>query len=569
MSLAIDIFLILVPFFIGIVLLIFFKLKADLVGTIIFVIVLIISIFYFNTDWRVSLIVSLAGIIKSFPITLMVLTSILMMTYMEKTGALAKLVVSFKKIGGGNQAFQIMIINLALGTFLVSIGATPVTMLPPVLAAMGYSAFSSVALPAIGYDPLCTYALLAVPASFFADFMGITLVESGRAFSYYMPLVTLGIAIGMIWLAGGKKLLFSKDGLLFSLIGGLTAGGTALGINLLTLLPLGGYFAEVLVLLTGVIAGMFTATILIIVAKIKKIKIIDASVLTDEEKEIDKSMPLVKALCPWLLLVFFILITNLIPQVYSFLHSSLPLTITLGEIKINTSIFSHAYFWVLVATICSIPILGKGKQTMKVWIKRSYRPVYAVAIFFAIAYIIIYSGTRYSNLIMDGSIISQNWFKFSNNNMINILALASADIFGNMYPLIVPFIGLFAGFISGSETSAIAMFTNYHAETAAALGISALAVGTANGIGGGLASVLSPAKIQNAAAVIDQVGIEGEVIKKTAPIAILMTLSVAAICLCWANSYIWWKWLIVFGIYFAIIGSLGVFMYHRKEKISN
>ncbi|MCK5305255.1 MAG: hypothetical protein KAJ72_08390 [Candidatus Heimdallarchaeota archaeon] len=79
---------------------------------------------------------------------------------------------------------------------------------------------------------------------------------------------------------------------------------------------------------------------------------------------------------------------------------------------------------------------------------------------------------------------------------------------------------------------------------------------------------MSPVKIQNAAAVIDQVGIEGEVIKKTAPIAILMTLSVAAICLCWANSYIWWKWLIVFGIFLAILVSLGLFMYHRKEKDS-
>jgi len=569
MSLAISVLLIIIPFFIGIVLLVFFKFKADMVGTIIFVIILIISIFYFNTDWKISFIVSLAGIIKSFPISLMVLTSILMMTYMEKTGALAKIVVSFKKIGGGNQAFQIMIINLALGTFLVSIGATPVTMLPPVLVAMGYSAFASVALPAIGYDPLCTYALLAVPASVFADFMGITLVESGRAFSYYMPLVTLGIAMGMLWLAGGKKLLFSKDGLLFGLIGGLTAGGTALCTNLLgILLPLGSSFAEVLVLLTGIIAGVVTATILIIVALIKKIKIIDASILTAKEKKTDKSMSLIKALSPWLFLIAFVMITNLIPPIYTFLHSSLPLTITLGEIKINTSIFTHAYFWVLIATICSIPILGSGKQTMKVWIKRSIRPVYTAAIFFAIAYIIIYSGTRYSNIIMDGNIISQYWYKFSNNNMINILALTSAAVFGNMYPLIVPFIGLFAGFISGSETSAIAMFTNYHVETAAALGISALAVGTANGIGGGLASVLSPAKIQNAAAVIDKVGIEGEVIKKTTPIAIVMTLSVAAICLCWANSYIWWKWIIVFGIFLSILVIIGIFMYHRKEKVS-
>ena len=158
MSLAIDVLVTLTPFVLGIVLLIFFKFKADIVGSIIFVLMLLVGIFFFNTDWRVAFLASLAGIVKSFPISLMVLTSILMITYQQKTGSLSKIVVAFKKIGGGNKAFQIMIINLAIGCFLVSIGVTPVTMLPPVLMAMGYSAFASIALPAIGYDPLTTYA---------------------------------------------------------------------------------------------------------------------------------------------------------------------------------------------------------------------------------------------------------------------------------------------------------------------------------------------------------------------------------------------------------------------------
>ncbi|MHA1258934.1 MAG: L-lactate permease [Candidatus Heimdallarchaeaceae archaeon] len=302
MSLLLDVFLILIPFLIGIVLLIWLKLKADVVGLILFVLLSVIAIFYFQTDWRVALLSSLAGIIKSFPISLMVLTSILMMTYMEKTGALAKIVVSFKKIGGGNKAFQIMVINLAMGTFLVSIGATPVTMLPPVLAAMGYSAFVSVSLPAIGYDPLCTYALLAVPAVVFADFMGITLESAGLNFSFYMPLVTLGIALGMLWLAGGKKLLFSKNGLTFSIVGGLTAGSAAIVSNLLGL-----------VTLTGVFSGIITASVLVLVAYIKKIKIIDPSVLTEEERKIDKSMSLWRALSPWIFLIIFVSITNLVP----------------------------------------------------------------------------------------------------------------------------------------------------------------------------------------------------------------------------------------------------------------
>ncbi|MCG3255582.1 MAG: L-lactate permease, partial [Candidatus Heimdallarchaeota archaeon] len=510
MSLAVDVLLILVPFVIGIILLVFFKFKADTVGTILIILMLIIGIFYFLTEWKVALLASLAGIIKSFPISLMVLTSILMITYQQKTGALDKIVVSFKKIGGGNKAFQIMMINLAIGCFLVSIGATPVTMLPPVLMAMGYSAFASVALPAIGYDPLTTYALLAVPAEFFAFFMKDTLilsqidqlsllsnhiiepelVASGIAFSFYMPLVTIGIALGMLWLGGGRKLLFSKDGIIFGLTAGITAGGTAILANLLEMVKL-----------TGVIAGIATALALIFVAKLKKLKIVDASVLTDEEKIIDRNMPLWKALSPWIFLIVFVSLINFITPLYTLFNTKLLFTIKIGTIIIDTKFLSHAYFWVLIAIICSTPFLGFGKknikETLKVWGKRSLRPVYAAAIFFGIAFIIIYSGT------------SANGY-----NMITALAGASSFLFGNYYPLIVPFIGLFGGFISGSETSAIAMFSKYHETTASALGLNAVAVGTANGVGGGLASVLSPAKIQNAAAVIDKVGIEGEVIKK-------------------------------------------------------
>ncbi len=553
MSLVVDVLLMLIPFILGIMLLIIFRLKADTVGVVIFVSIILLAIFYFKTDWKVSLLASLAGIIKSFPISLMVLTSILMMTYMEKTGALAKIVVSFKKIGGGNKAFQIMIINLALGTFLVSIGATPVTMLPPILAAMGYSSFAAVALPTIGYDPLCTYALLAVPASFFADFMGITLTASGIAFSYYMPLITTGIGLGMLWLAGGRKLLFSKDGLTFSLIGGLTAGCSAIVSNQLGI-----------VTLTGVIAGIVTALALIFVAKLKKIKIIDSKVLTEKEKETDRSMSLVRALSPWLILIVFVSVTNLIPTIFNYLKNEISLPITLQGSQINTSPFSHAYFWVLIATLGSIPFLGwkktQLKETLKVWSKRSVRPVFAAAIFFAIAFVMINSGRQS---------YPSNWSAVadSSTNMIKVLSEASAIGFGKFYPLIVPFIGLFGGFISGSETSAIAMFTSYHQQTAMTLGISALAVGTANGIGGGLASVLSPAKIQNAAAVIDKVGIEGEVIKKTAPIAILMTLSVAVICNSWANNYPWWLWILSFiALLLALEGIAGILILFDKRK---
>ena len=92
--------------------------------------------------------------------------------------------------------------------------------------------------------------------------------------------------------------------------------------------------------------------------------------------------------------------------------------------------------------------------------------------------------------------------------MVALLAKASASAFGHLYPIVAPFLGLLGGFISGSETSAIAMLTNLHMTTAQEIGAIGLVVAAASGIGAGLASVISPAKLQNAAASIDRIGEE-------------------------------------------------------------
>jgi lactate permease len=80
-------------------------------------------------------------------------------------------------------------------------------------------------------------------------------------------------------------------------------------------------------------------------------------------------------------------------------------------------------------------------------------------------------------------------------NIVHVVAEASAEVFGALYPLTAPFLGLLGGFISGSETSSIAMLTGLHLSTAESIGAMGLPVAAASGIGGGLASVISLAKL--------------------------------------------------------------------------
>jgi len=80
------------------------------------------------------------------------------------------------------------------------------------------------------------------------------------------------------------------------------------------------------------------------------------------------------------------------------------------------------------------------------------------------------------------------------------------------------------------------MLTELHLETAAVadkVRVVGLVWAAASGIGGGLASVISPAKLQNAAAIIDAIGEEGNVLRKTVVVSLAITALCAIMTLLW------------------------------------
>src|SRR5512138_3728959 len=153
----------LLPIAVILCLLMAFKKPADVSGVIGWAVICVVAWLGFHTSLEVLWRSTLAGLIRSFSVSLIVATSLLQMAYMEKTGALKRVIIFIKTIAPDNRAVQIMMINIGFGTLMVAVGATPVSLLPPIMLAMGYSTYVSIALPAIGYDSLCTYALLGAP----------------------------------------------------------------------------------------------------------------------------------------------------------------------------------------------------------------------------------------------------------------------------------------------------------------------------------------------------------------------------------------------------------------------
>ena len=211
---------------------------ADTSGVAGWLLTMVIAFLFFGTTPEVGLKSSLAGVVASFPVSLMVVTSILQITFMETTGALQRIAVFVKTFGSSDRAVQLMLINVGAGTLLVAVGATPVSILPPILVALGYSTFVAVALPAIGFDALCTFALLGAPLVVYSDMTGTPLVQSAQVFAKFLPVISTLIGFGMLWIVGRWRLI--KEGFVPCIIAGTTNGGVAVAVSHIPLLAAGG-----------------------------------------------------------------------------------------------------------------------------------------------------------------------------------------------------------------------------------------------------------------------------------------------------------------------------------------
>jgi lactate permease len=505
--------------------LVFLKRSGTLMGIIGWLSTVIIAMIFFNTSLEIAIYASINGMISSLGISMMVLFTILQVTMMDITGAI-KRISEFIKSMAAERYEQIMILNVGFGSFLVSIGATPVTMLPPIMLALGFSPIAAVALPCLGYDPLTSFSLLAIPITLPAQVFNIDIGILAGNIAIFLPVVSTGFAIGMLWIADGINGV--KKGFLPALLAGLTMGISCIVfVNILPVSAIG---------LVGVFSGLMTIVMLFTLRMIRRKTqlssnaIKKADIATNGSSEI--RMPLWKAAFPWILLVIFCIIIS-IPMIstalYDILGNAQKVHIIANK-SVDIKLLNQAYFWVLISTIISAPLLiSSRKQAIKIlstWVKRSWSPTLAAAVFFAIAYVMDWSAQS----VINGKL--GFYPGMIGHNMNAVIGLSLAMFFGvSAFPAISPLLGLFGSFISGSETSSNVMFYGILKKSTDVLSLDFLKVYAAHAVSGGIASGISPAKIINAAAVIDKIGIEGEVIRKSAVVAVLLTLVTGAILL--------------------------------------
>jgi lactate permease len=200
---------------------------------------------------------------------------------------------------------------------------------------------------------------------------------------------------------------------------------------------------------------------------------------------------------------------------------------------LDFDVFAQVYTWIFAATVLSMLILKPSKQqlrnTVTLWVRRIWQPFVGYSFFFGVAYVMAWSAMGLSN----GKLVPTP--EFAAMNMNNVVGLTLAAVFGSMFVLVAPWLGLFGAVVGGSEASSNVMFYPIQHKAAEGIGLTQpgqnssafMTIYGSHANGGGIASAITPSKINNAAATIGvEARLESEVMRSHVPLVLMITFIV-------------------------------------------
>lgn len=467
------------------------------------------------------------GILKGLGITIAVVFTMFMIFLMKEVGALAIISDAIKRVASTKEE-QALFIGIAFGTFVTSLGVVTPALFPPLLVAMGFSAGAAVAIAVLGYNASTSFALLSIPVTLPAAAFVIDVYDFTYKITLFLPVVSTIISVAMLWVVGGRDSV--RRGIVPALLLGLVIGLSAILLVVIRF-P---------IMLLGVAVGLIGMGIMYAYISIFKSK----EETSKEWQPLDRNA-LLRALSPWLILIVIAALVS-IPAITEALK---PLdgdgfsSVATAHQTIDFDFFVQPYFPILLALIFSYPLLRPKREEMstvfRVWRKRIWGPVIAYSLFFSLAYIMAYSALEIVNgrlitakELYDPSFIIPNKdalvTQYEGYNMNIIAGKVLSDVFGNGYIFVAAALGLFGAVVGGSETGSNMLFYGIQKNASDNINLTNnefLTVYAAHANAGGVASAITPSKINNAVATIGaDKEVESDTMKNLLPIVVLLTI---------------------------------------------
>jgi len=158
---------------------------------------------------------------------------------------------------------------------------------------------------------------------------------------------------------------------------------------------------------------------------------------------------------------------------------------------------------ILLSAVITAALVGVGPGRFVECIGQTWRQsriaIFTVALIIGLAYLMNYSGLNYT------------------------LGLGIASV-GIFFPLLSPFLGWVAVFLSGSDVSGNALFGNLQVVAANQLGLNPVLIAATNSSGGVMGKMISPQNIATGVSVTALKGQEGVVFARTFKHSIALTI---------------------------------------------
>jgi len=439
------------------------------------------------------------GVLLSLNVLYIIWAALFLFNVVNETGAIDAIGIGIQRFSG-DKSIQILIFGWIFASFLQGVAGygVPIAVVAPLLVGLGFTPIVAVAVPAIGHSWSVTFGSMG------ASFQALMAV-SGLESSYLAPWSAglLGIAtflcgIFAVYVYGGWKMV--KHSLIAIAIIGTAMAGTQYILAVSGMWTLGGFGAS----LVGLCSGL----------AVTRLKIYNQT----PPSQVQSEMGLWWALSAYFILIVIVSSGVMIPSVKAFL-GQVKLTFAFPEI---TSLKG----WVTQAgSGKAINVFGHGGALLMYSSILSYVVYRSKGFYKPHALKTIMHKTVKSGVPTSLGIVSMVCFAMimEHCQMIYILAEGISRVFGSLYPLVSPWIGLLGAFMTGSNTNSNVVFGVLQQETAQLAGLSAALILAAQTTGGALGSMIAPAKILVGCSTVGLSGKEGPVLKSTLRYGLIIT----------------------------------------------
>ncbi|NUC16009.1 L-lactate permease [Bacillus mycoides] len=490
-----------------------FRMKGYVAGFITVVLTILVALFAYKMPFTMAMAATGYGFLYGlWPIAWIIIMSVFLYKISVKTGQFDVIRASVLSITNDHRLLVILI-GFSFGAFLegaAGFGA-PVAITAALLAGLGLNPLYAAGLCLIANTAPVAFGAMGIPITVAGQVTGIDPHKIGQMAGHQLPFLSLFVPFFIVFLMDGFKGVKQTWPALF------VAGSSFAITQFITATFLGPELPDI----TSALVSLVSLSLFLKVWQPKEIY--QTKQANSEVAATTTSMPkltvgkVVKAWSPFIILTVMVVIWSQsffkalfapggaleslvfkfeVPGLHNLVMKAEPIVNkpTPYEAILKLDILSATGTAILIACIISIFILKMSAKdavaTFKETLNELKMPILSIGFVLGFAFIANYSG------------------------LSSTLALALAGT-GGLFPFFSPFLGWIGVFLTGSDTSANALFSNLQAITAQQVGVSEVLLVAANTTGGVTGKMISPQSIAIACAAVGLAGKESDLFRFT------------------------------------------------------